>query len=733
MKIKKLLLTGLLVGALGGGLTSQKARAQDDQGPPYQDQDQGVARPDQGPDQGEPQQDPPGRIARMNHVEGSVSFQPGGEGDWLQASPNRPLTSGDNIWADQGSRAELHVGSTVFRMGPETSMTFLDLDDRATQLRLAQGSLTLRVRHLDDDDDFEVDTPNLAFTIRRPGEYRVDVNQGGDTTLITVWRGQGEAAGGGAEYTVLGGQQSRFTGTDQLDHEISRLPRNDDFDRWGFDRDRREDAGVTPNYISPEMTGYEDLDDYGRWTYAAGYGNVWVPAGVAPGWAPYRYGHWAYVGPWGWTWVEDEPWGFAPFHYGRWAYVGASWCWVPGPVVVRPVYAPALVAFVGGVGIAVGGGGPAVGWFPLAPGEVYVPGYRVSRTYVNQVNVTNTRVNVVQVTNVYNNVNVRNVTYVNQRVNNGVTVVPRDAFVNARPVAKSVVQVDQRQVEQAQVVRQAPAQPVRTSVLGAAPASRVRPPAAVERRQVVAMRPPAPARPSFAQQQGNQPHNEIQNTRPAEPVNRGGQPGQPNRPNNAPGAQPGAVQGNRSNEPGQPAAGQPNRPTEPGRPNQPGQVNRPNEPAQPANRPNEQGRPGQPEPTNRPNEVPRPNQPGQVNRPDQGERPPTAPRPENNARPSNEPSGNERPAQQWSHPLAMPMPPQREMTPQQSQQEEQKYRTWQQQQPQRQAPAARQSPVAPPREAPRATPQPRTAPPPRETPKPSPPQKDNNPDKPHRG
>jgi len=460
------------------------------------------------------EQDPPGRVARMNLMEGSVSFQPGGEGDWLQAVQNRPLTTGDNLWADKDSRAELHVGSTVLRIGAETSMTFLDLDDRSTQIRLALGTLMLQVRHLDDDDHFEVDTPNLAFTVRRPGEYRLDVNEAGDATLITVWKGQGEATGGGATYTVLGGQQSRFTGQDQLSHDIDQVPPDDDFDQWAFERDRKEDAEVTPNYISSEMTGYEDLDAYGHWNYVAGYGNVWQPMGVPVGWAPYRFGHWAYVAPWGWTWVEDEPWGFAPFHYGRWAYVGASWCWVPGPVYVRPVYAPALVAWVGGVGIAVGGG-PAVGWFPLAPGEVFVPGYRVSRAYVNQVNITNTTVNITRVTNVYNNINVTHVTYVNQRVGGAVTVVSHDTFVNARPVDRGLVRVDERQLSEVQVTREAPVEPMRQSVLGAGTPARFRPPATIATRQVVADRAPAAPRQPFEQRPTAMP-----NTRPAEGGNR---------------------------------------------------------------------------------------------------------------------------------------------------------------------------------------------------------------------
>jgi hypothetical protein len=202
--------------------------------------------------------------------------------------------------------------------------------------------------------------------------------------------------------------------------------------------------------------------------------------------------------------VEDEPWGFAPFHYGRWAFVESRWCWVPGPVAVRPVYAPALVAFIGGATLVVGGGGPSVAWFPLAPGEVYVPYYRGSRGYVERLNVTNTVVNVTRVTNVYNvynsnQRNVTNITYVNQRVNNGVTVVSRETFVNARPVFRNVVRYDQRQIVQAQVEPRIQVQPVRASVIGAGAPARVRPPQAILNRQVVATRRPSPPKAPFEQ------------------------------------------------------------------------------------------------------------------------------------------------------------------------------------------------------------------------------------------
>ncbi|HYN14993.1 MAG TPA: DUF6600 domain-containing protein [Terriglobales bacterium] len=470
--------------------------------------------------------DPPSRVARLNFSQGPVSFQPAGDEDWVTAVPNRPLVTGDTLWADEGARAELHIGSTAIRLDRDTEITLLELGDHVTQIRLAQGSMIVRLRHLDDDDSFEVDTPNLAFSPLSAGDYRIDVDPQGAQTVTTVWQGRAEATGGGQNYQVLAGQQVRFSGADPLDFDIEQIPRADNFAAWAAQRDLREDRADSANYVSREMTGYEDLDDYGQWRYVASYGPVWVPAAVPVGWAPYRFGHWAWIRPWGWTWVEDEPWGFAPFHYGRWAFAGGFWCWVPGPVVVRPVYAPALVVFAGGDGFRVAAG-PGVAWFPLAPGEVYVPPYRVSRVYVTNINTTNTVVNVTRITNVYNNYNTNNlarVTYMNQHVGNAVTVVSHDTFVNARPVARNTVQVSQREIEQAPLAREAPATPVRTSVWGAGRPTRGVPPPTVVNRPVISRRPTPPPQPApFSEKQveSRRVQEPQQPQQPAQPPARG--------------------------------------------------------------------------------------------------------------------------------------------------------------------------------------------------------------------
>ena len=60
--------------------------------------------------------DPPSRVARLAFVRGNVSFNPAGTDDWVAAVVNRPMTTGDKLWSDDGARAELHLGYAVIRL-----------------------------------------------------------------------------------------------------------------------------------------------------------------------------------------------------------------------------------------------------------------------------------------------------------------------------------------------------------------------------------------------------------------------------------------------------------------------------------------------------------------------------------------------------------------------------------------------------------------------------------------
>jgi hypothetical protein len=441
-------------------------------------------------------------VVRLGYVTGQVSFLPAGATDWVQADLNRPLWTGDQLWTGPDARAELQMGNAVLRLAPGTSVSVTAFDDKTEQLQVAQGTARLRVLSMDRDDVIELDTPNLAFAIREPGDYRVDVDA--STTTVGVSRGAAEAFGTQNAYTIDAGSRVRFSGTDLADYQPVALGRADTFDTWVGERTAHYEQSASARYVAPDVIGYQDLDSYGSWQQVPTYGNVWVPTSVAPDWAPYRSGHWVWLDPWGWTWVDDAPWGFTPYHYGRWAFVDSRWCWVPGPRTVRAVYAPALVGFVGapnlGVSVAVGVGA-GVAWFPLGPGDVYRPAYAVSRDYFTRVNVTNTVVNVTQVTNIYNNPTRTDIRYVNVERPNAVTAVPTQAFVEARPVQRAAVKVDARALQNATVLA-APARvaPERASIVGAAPAQ-ARPAPAVAERNVIAKNTPPPPPASIERRQ----------------------------------------------------------------------------------------------------------------------------------------------------------------------------------------------------------------------------------------
>jgi hypothetical protein len=333
--------------------------------------------------------DPPGRVAHLSFREGGVVFAPQGEDEWMDLPQNRPLTVGDRLWSDRGARAELQLGSATLHVDGESHVGVSALDERAAQFIVQQGAVNARVRELVDGENFEIDTPNVAVRALQPGDYRVDVDPATEQTRVSVASGLAAVYGeNGQAIQLAAGQQLSFAGR-TLAQVQGPAFRQDGFGLWAAERNRQEDQSIAAQHVPRGVVGYAELDQHGTWGQDPTYGTVWYPQVAVADWAPYRYGHWSWIAPWGWTWIDDAPWGFAPFHYGRWTRIHERWAWVPGRLTARPYYSPAMVAFLGGDGAQFSlsiGAGPAVGWYPLAPGEAWWPTYRTSSRYVSFVN-----------------------------------------------------------------------------------------------------------------------------------------------------------------------------------------------------------------------------------------------------------------------------------------------------------------------------------------------------------
>ncbi len=422
-------------------------------------------------------------VARISFLAGPVSYARGDDpNNWQAPNLNVPVTLGDRLYTGRGGRAELQIhGGAAVRLNAGTDLAALNLTDDTKQFSVNSGAATFLIRRLGYDEVFEIDTPNSAITIERAGDYRVDVDPDG-YTRVGVRRGRAIVAAGGGQVTLDAGDEMSIDGIEDPRYDVADLGRTDAFDRWVSERENRIARARSNQYVSNEIVGVADLDDYGRWEDIPEYGHVWSPISVEAGWAPYRVGHWVWQDPWGWTWVSGEPWGWAPYHYGRWVTSSSRWYWVPAAPRVSVRYAPALVAFVGGgpgFSATVRTGSPGfVGWFPLAPRDPFNPwwGRRSS-------------------------VRVDSARYVNRSY---VTVVPQNTFISGGLVARSVV-TDRgvlRDVVSAPVLRgPLPVLPTSASLrIAVRPDGQQapRPPAAILQRQVVARIAPPPPPPAFS-------------------------------------------------------------------------------------------------------------------------------------------------------------------------------------------------------------------------------------------
>ena len=412
---------------------------------------------------------PPSRVARISFTDGSVSLQPGGAGDWGLAQRNRPVTIGDKIWVDKDSRAELQAGQIAIHLGSMTALSFLNLDQNVTQIRMPEGRMNFRVREIRQGENYEVDTPNMAFTVKEAGAFRIDVNENGDFTSVTAIRGAGEIAASGQIYPVKAGERVDVTGAEgTVKVSTGAAPAPDTLDQWAQQRDLSEENSASSKYVNRDTVGYSDLDDYGTWKQDDTYGNVWYPNNVGPDWAPYSNGNWAYVAPWGWSWVGYEPWGFAPYHYGRWVYGGGYWGWAPGPIYASPFYGPAFVGWLGGgFGFGFGFGiGLGVGWFPLGWGEPFHPWYHCGYGYWRGINVHNAYFHNNVAFDHYN-AN-RNFNYAYAHNTHAVTTASRNSIVNGQAINRSSQHLTEASLRGAQVSNGFHATPTRASTLGAA-------------------------------------------------------------------------------------------------------------------------------------------------------------------------------------------------------------------------------------------------------------------------
>lgn len=384
--------------------------------------------------------DPPSRVGRISFAQGETSFFIDTDEGWRKAQINFPVTSENSIWTENNGRAEVRIGASAVRINDHALLDFVRMQDEEVQTFLQRGSMNLRLR-VDDfvdridsregPDIFRVQTSEGQFVLTANGRYRIDASAQGGETRVSVFAGRARFENGDNRISIEAGKSLLVRANGGATDFRFEPATESAFDRWAETRDQSwnqvHTRYVNERTVSPYMTGYEDLDQYGDWIDDREYGRLWTPRAVVSDWAPYRYGRWAHVQPWGWTWIDDAAWGFAPFHYGRWVQVRSRWAWWPGPYSRRPAYAPALVAWFNRPGVSISiSSGPSVGWFPLAPREYYLPRYSNNANYIRNINYVTNNVTIINAPTRYAN-QLPGATFVNNNVFHGGQQIGRHA------------------------------------------------------------------------------------------------------------------------------------------------------------------------------------------------------------------------------------------------------------------------------------------------------------------
>jgi hypothetical protein len=430
---------------------------------------------------------------RLSYIDGEVSFWREGGDEWARARVNLALAEGDALYTGEDANLEVQFGNRSFvRADENTQLSLLVQEEHYIQFKLASGRVSFDLRSMAVGDMLEVSTPDAVFTIEHPGYYRVEVNTR-DTHFIT--RRGGEATlttADGRSLSIYPSEDIVVTAGNPVRVATYAASAPDAWDHWNDARSDRFGESVSTRYLPPGVYGAEELDHYGGWRVVPTYGSVWIPHGISADWAPYSTGSWVWDPFYEWTWIDDAPWGWAPFHYGRWVYVDGFWAWAPGPMVRRPVYSPALVAFMirdHDVSVRISIGLPGLWWVALSWGEPVLPwwgapGYRGHPRWsgwggpriVNNVVVNQTTV-----------INVGSIRFHNASLPRAILTVPPDRF--GREWGRATVETRYRHTDFAPVRGELPLKPVSASLFGGAPKG-IQPPREIVARPVVSTRTP---------------------------------------------------------------------------------------------------------------------------------------------------------------------------------------------------------------------------------------------------
>ena len=204
--------------------------------------------------------DPPSEAGRISYISGNVSVQAVTSEEWGQAYPNLPVGPGDRIFTDSDGRAEIQVGQTYIRIGPNSDVTLVDDSTFNIHFGIAQGSIRLHSFGLWPRQLLDISTPNGNAEFANSGDLRVDVLPNDGATVFTnLGQFADITAAGDFRQQLDYGQSLELAGSNPVYPQWLQPAGPDALDSWSQQRDQQLARAVSYQYASPEIPGVADL------------------------------------------------------------------------------------------------------------------------------------------------------------------------------------------------------------------------------------------------------------------------------------------------------------------------------------------------------------------------------------------------------------------------------------------------------------------------------------------
>ncbi len=279
------------------------------------------------------------RIVRLSYVEGDVQIDRGS--GYEKAMMNLPITEGTSIRSADDGRAEIELeDASAIRVTPRTEIRFPELSLRDTGAKLSTVEVVKGTAYLDFNrskkDELNVLFGREKIALARSSRLRIGLND--SSAAVAVFKGDIQVEGPSGITQVKKNQTADFdlsandlSANDQpvLAKNIEKQP----YDNWDKQQSEFHSrySGNSYNSYSPYAYGSSDLNYYGNFFDAPGYGTLWQPYFTDASWDPFMHGAWAFSPGFGYGWVSAYPWGWTPYHYGTWVFLPSyGWAWQPG-------------------------------------------------------------------------------------------------------------------------------------------------------------------------------------------------------------------------------------------------------------------------------------------------------------------------------------------------------------------------------------------------------------------